>query len=176
LGKNNIEIIAITKDLDNMFFRHIRHIATHLRECDYNELKSVSGKNPCDEVIKSANISDMKWIVFEEININLTEKAFRSLFVPLIIFGVVKHPEKENVGIPWMVAASDIKRISSFVMRKSRGYINLMAEKYKHLFNYVDSRNKDSIIWIKKMGFKFGETRLFGEEKVPFHKFYMGAI
>jgi hypothetical protein len=158
-GKDNIAIIEITKELDKTFFRHIRRIAGHLRKCDYDELNVIEGRTPYEDVFLSCENSSRKWIII---------KVEGNLFMPIAIFGVSDHGEN---GIPWMVATDGFKSVKHFVMRNIGKYLKMMGTPYKALVNYVDARNTDSIEWLKRAGFEFGETRMIN--KLPFYKFSM---
>lgn len=157
--KGNIAVIEITKELDKLFFRHIRNIALHLRRCDYDELNVIEGHTPYEDVFLSCDNSARKWIII---------KTDGNLYMPVAIFGVSAHGD---IGAPWMVATDGFKSVKHFIMRNIAKYLKVMGEPYKALVNYVDARNKDSIGWLKSAGFKFGEETMINN--FLFYKFSM---
>lgn len=164
-----IVIIKITPELEKSFTRHIKNIARHLRECDFNEISSATGKDPKEVILEATILSRERHIVMKR------EGSIRKRFyyIPIIIFGVADHPGIENAGIPWMVATDDIMSIQQFVIKQSLNCIDEMKKRYKYLINYVDQRNKDSISWLRDCGFTIYEPEPYGAEGLPFHKFDM---
>lgn len=180
MAKNDIVVIEVTKELDPVFHRHIKRIARQLRKADVEEIKAISNSPMEDVIFTSCDRSSRKWIVMKEERISIKDKdapnAFRSLFIPIAILGVMEYVEKDGIkGVPWMVATDGIKSIGRFIMKNSAKYIGIMLERYKFLFNFVDARNEDSIYWLKKCGFKFEKAMPIGYHHVPFHRFYMGV-
>ena len=55
---------------------------------------------------------------------------------------------------------------------RSRSWIEHMGEMYPAMYNYVDKRNKESITWLKHLGFQFTQTvQHYGFLRIPFIKF-----
>lgn len=166
---NNVSIIEIIDDLDNLFYRHVRNIARHLRPADHRELSASAEHDPEKEVMEAYKSSARKWIVLREDKVGES-----SVYVPIVVFGVIKTPI-EGTGIPWMVATEEIADIKRFIARHSKEYINAIRKDYNFLFNYVDKRNVDAIAWLEKCGFTTEPPTPMGHAGRPFHLFYMGS-
>lgn len=91
------------------------------------------------------------------------------------IFGLVPTSLLGGSGAPWMLGTDVLDRNSRSLMRRCRGYIQGMLTECSHLENHVDARNVRAIRWLKHLGFSFRETRLTGEQRVPFYRFEMRA-
>jgi hypothetical protein len=159
---SSIVVVEVTKDLENAYYRHAKSIARHLRKADIDELSVISGCTPCEDVMINYKDATRKWIVLDcEGTIN----------VPVALFGVTASEYDDGKGIPWMVATDGLKKIKKFLMEKTPHYIDIMKSMYSLLVNFVDARNTDSIKWLKKVGFTFGDTIMI--DNLPFYRFYM---
>jgi hypothetical protein len=161
-AQNNIAIIEITKELEDVFYRHIRNIAKHLRQADYDELDAAVKHSPYEEVFLSCEQSLKKWIVI---------KVEGSLFIPVALFGVVKN---DGFGTPWMVATNSFNSVKGFISRNVKGYLDIMKRLCGQLINGVDARNVTSINWLKRCGFIIEGSPIM-VNGFPFYRFHMEA-
>lgn len=159
--KSNIVVIEITEDYKSAFYRHAKKIARNLRSVDMKELGAAVQCLPEEDVLNGYENSTRKWMIIQYED---------NLFIPIALFGIQAHG---RVGIPWMVATDGLKKISKFIMKHVMEYLDIMKETYDILVNFVDVRNRDSIKWLKRIGFKFDEAKPYGHKQLPFHRFYM---
>lgn len=81
------------------------------------------------------------------------------------MFGV-----SEN-GAIWLLASDDIQKIRFSFLRESRKVVELLNQKYRTLWNYVDCRNELHLRWLKWCGFKFIRQLKYGVNQKPFYEF-----
>lgn len=158
-GSKNIMKIEVFK-IHSGFVKEAYHVITNLRETDYQEVYTSSGKCPVRILKISWEISLAKWIIFTDSR-------------PVAIFGVVDYGK--DFGVPWMVATPELNLMKRYLIENSRKYICEMFEwgEFSCLVNYIDIRNKLSKKWLTWCGFTMGEIIPYGKFNKPFQKFYM---
>jgi len=77
---------------------------------------------------------------------------------PQAIFGVASDHEDMNVGIPWLLATTDFGMDKAWLKECKHNVFPEMQALYPVLRNYVASENKESILWLKWLGFKMHDT------------------
>lgn len=137
--------------------------AERLREADRQELTAASGP-------------DIEGNLREAIDRSLRRAfvASSTAFGPLSLFGFVPAGLLSSTAIPWMVGTDDIRRRARALNRFGRLYCGAALDEFDLLVNYVDARHAESIRWLKRLGFTFGEPVPFGVQGLPFLRFEMG--
>lgn len=109
-------------------------IAPYLRQSDLQELDAMTGLPPAVAVAYS---------------IAHSEKGYAAEIdgKPIAIFGVAD-------GLIWLVATDDINNYPITFYRLSKKIFQKLKSGYIQLSNYVDTRNKLSLKWLKWLGFK----------------------
>jgi len=150
-------IRAATKfDAKNMAFR--------LRQEDAREIRSATGKAPY-EILPDCVVPEKTFVL----HVSFSKDYPGSL---LALFGVCPFPDKERVGIPWMVATPLLVRHQIYILRNSKKWIDTLAADYDLLINCVDARNEVHIKWLKWCGFTFTQLHAeWGHDKLPFWQF-----
>ena len=109
-------------------------------------------------------------------------KPFEPSYIDLLAENMCKGDRDEvfatsnGNGIPWLLSTEYLyswkrKNLRSF-LKSTKSWIEHMGEMYPFLHNYVDTRNTESINWLKHLGFKFTKTiEDYGYLKIPFIKF-----
>lgn len=77
----------------------------------------------------------------------------------------------EDRGCPWQLCTSDAKKHAKVLLVTGRQGLKHWLSIRPQLGNFVDSRNRDSIAWLKWLGFSFGRPLLLPEGTVPFIPF-----
>jgi len=77
--------------------------------------------------------------------------------------------EEPKVGRVWMLGSKGLLKISREFLRQSRTEVEKMNTKYNLLCNYIDSRNKAHIRWIRWCGFKIIGEKIFNN--IKFYEF-----
>lgn len=78
-----------------------------------------------------------------------------------------------DVGIPWALGTDAIEEHGLYLCKYAKKVVDRMLLDYPILMNYVDTRNKVHLRWLKWMGFIFPDQyRNFSG--TPFALFYKG--
>jgi hypothetical protein len=76
-------------------------------------------------------------------------------------------------GVPWLLGTEHSKHVKKAFISDLKSCLNVMLYKYKSLINFVHPKNKESIRWIKWLGFEVSDPVPFGEFGNLFHPFQM---
>ena len=77
---------------------------------------------------------------------------------PLAIYGVASDEDDESTGIPWLLATEDFRMTKGWLKECKKEVFPEMQELYPYLQNYVYIGNRESILWLRWLGFKMYET------------------
>jgi hypothetical protein len=136
-------------------------LADNMCPVDKEEVYATSGYSPKTALLSSVMRSDQLVCYFAQEEL-------------LGIGGVGLEPNGD--GVPWFLRTNHFdswkqKNLRSF-LRSTKSWIEHMGETYPSMHNYVDVRNKESINWLKHLGFSLTNTiDKYGFLKVPFIKF-----
>lgn len=81
------------------------------------------------------------------------------------IYGVSKSPYNNYVGCPYLLCTNELYKIKKTFIKNCINRVEEMQFKFPVLFNYIDSRNKLHINWIKYCGFKIIHDKYFNNVK-----------
>jgi len=90
---------------------------------------------------------------------------------PIGMFGICPQELLGTKATVWLLGTEDLKKIKIKFLRNCKRYVNGMLEYYDYLENYVDVRNKKSILWLKFLGAKLDEPAPYGVEGLMFQHF-----
>jgi len=131
-----------------------------MRKIDREELLAQSGLEPYESLQEALKLSTYAWVA-------------RIEGKPVGVGGVV-YPE-DGGGVPWFVRSEELfnKRLfeaNTYIL----GALDLFLTKTHYLANFVAEDNKDTIRWLKFLGFTVTDDRyiLQDPDKVFYH-FYM---
>ena len=95
---------------------------------------------------------------------------------PICMAGVAKSEfpgPLKGAGVPWMLGAPEMVRYSKMLVKDARVYVDKKLDEYPILFNFVHVHNVTSILWLHRLGFRFGQLiPEYGVGKQPFIFFY----
>lgn len=137
----------------------VQYLADHIREEDRQEIWHISRKTPLEAFQSGYDVSEPPFTI-----------EWKG--VPVAMFGV---SGEGTVGVPWMLATDDLKRIKKDLLRECRGYVNDMLKKYPFLTNQVWAENIIHIRWLIWLGFTFEEPEPMGPDNEMFIRFYKEA-
>jgi len=93
---------------------------------------------------------------------------------PILAFGVGAGASLLRFrGTPWLLGTEKMKEVKVAFLRESRRFIAEMLEPFEMLENWVDVRNRVSILWLKWCGFTMDKPEPFGPDNRLFMRFYM---
>jgi nitrite reductase/ring-hydroxylating ferredoxin subunit len=138
---------------------HVEDLTGRIRRADHEEVWAVAHVDADNALRRSFEASKVAW-------------AFKSEGRVFAIGGVCPSTSAYSIGIPWLLASNDITDAGIFFARHSRQCVEEMHEHYLHLMNWVDARNLESIKWLDWCGFDIEEAKPYGEDRLPFHRFW----
>lgn len=137
-------------------------LAPLLRQCDVDEIRAASGRDPLDSL--GLAICSSTWSV----------TALGADGVPVAIFGVAPWGHSSDCGAPWMLATDALYKRENlrFMRRVQKAVVDRMNATFPILYNYVDVRNTYATLWLVKLGFQItGVYPEFGVARIPFYRF-----
>lgn len=141
---------------------HILPVGNNIRQADYDEVKASCGLHPITAISEGVKMSTKSWTALYNGK-------------PACIFGVTPVSIMTGTGCPWMLGTSDILKMKRKFLIKSKDVVKEMLEICPILINYVDTRNKVSIRWLRWLGFTVYDPEPYGLNGEPFHRFEMRA-
>lgn len=153
MSANRIELVAASPD-------HADFIGRNMRDVDRQELLASSMASPLQTVLSSFARSEYSFT-------GLVDSK------PVMILGVVSSNRIFRVGIPWMIATSELEGHSMQFLRGCAPVLDMFRQDFSYLYNHVDARNDSSIRWLKWLGFDLDEPEIYGHRKMLFHRFGM---
>lgn len=131
-------------------------IAARLRVADRLEVEASSGLDAYTAVLRSFGDSARTWVAVID-------------GTPECIFGISEvSPE---VGVPWMLGTDEVSKQQRALVRDAKRTVDDMQAAYSTLMNFVHIDNRHSIIWLKRLGFKFLPPIPYGHHQQLFIPF-----
>jgi hypothetical protein len=128
-----------------------------LRDSDLEELKACCSQSPEEQLKETWESSDMRWTIWAGGKV-------------AGVFGCKGQVGK--FGVPWMLGSKLTEKIRKVFIVDAKDYVEIMLERYKFLINYVHVDNKQSIRWLKWIGYTVKDPQPFGEFGNLFHPFF----
>lgn len=128
-------------------------------------------KSDVDEIWASHNLTP-----WDALHLSITE-SFLSLTItlkkkPIGVFGIQPESMLGTRAMIWFLASDDIDNIRIRFSRNSKKFVNMFLSLYPYLYNYVDTRNLQSIEWLKFCGARMSEPEPYGFMKKTFMYFW----
>lgn len=92
---------------------------------------------------------------------------------PAALFGVSTVSLIYNIGSPWLLATDSAMAHRRAFIEAAGQYTAAMLQEYASLENHVDVRNKISVAWLQRLGFKMEAPVPYGALGLPFHPFHI---
>ena len=139
---------------------HALELATNMRDADVQEVWAASHWGPEEALLVSLRAS-------------LDPKTGLADGRIICMFGVAQFSLLSDLGVPWLLTASELPDHAGAFLRRSRAYVAEARLRYSLLLNYVDARNIMCVRWLRWLGFEVLPPRAFGVDQLPFHAFKM---
>jgi len=91
--------------------------------------------------------------------------------LPLAMFGLVRSPDQDGVGIVWFLGTDEMKTIKKSFVKQSRVVIAKFLEVYPVLTNWVDAKYTEAISWLESCGAEFDPPVAVGRNGAMFTRF-----
>lgn len=146
-----MEILTYSSLADN---RTINHIAMNLRTQDRREIEA-QGKDPKEEIISSMISS---------------EECYEAFYgdEPLALFGIAENLDGTSI---WMLGTKDVSKHVKALVSCGMDYISEKLMDHKSLYNYISSKNKKALRFIKHAGAEIDKEPVVTENGTKFVKF-----
>ena len=136
-------------------------LADNMCQVDKDEVFATSGQSPKTALLSSVSCTDQLICYFDGEEL-------------LGIGGIGLEPNGD--GVPWFLRTNHFdswkKKNKRSFLKSSRSWIEHMGEIYPAMYNYIDARNKESMTWLKHLGFRLTNTvDNYGFLRIPFIKF-----
>lgn len=90
--------------------------------------------------------------------------------IPVLAFGAIREDEKK--AIVWLMTSYELKHVILFALKQSILFKETISKEYETIENYVDTRHKQMIKFIKLCGFNLDNPVKKGIEQMPFQRFW----
>ena len=109
--------------------------------------------------------------------IGVTEKSYTGLAngEVICIFGIGQRSFVSDWVQPWLLGSTNLPRHAKMFLRLNKSMWEFMRKDYPRQRNYVDTRNKTAIRWLRWLGFEIKEAVPYGPDGVLFHPFVWEA-
>lgn len=135
-------------------------LAPVLRAADLREIQANLGEDPRLVLARSLAISDPCYAAVDERD------------QPMALFGAAPDLRDADVGMVWLLGSDALAAHAFSVARHSRAWVGTLQQRYRVLWNRVDSRNDVHIRWLRWCGFTVVKLiQHYGVERRPFYEF-----
>jgi len=141
---------------------HVDAVLAELRPQDHEELLASGGPDIRGTLLRGLTMSDEAMVAIDVYGRTLC------------VFGICPVNLMSDEAAPWLIGTVHLEQHTATLARVGRMYVRRWAAVYRRLSNHVDARNKWSIVWLKRIGFKMDKAQPFGVAQMPFHRFWMG--
>jgi len=139
---------------------HVEELAPKIRKADKQEIWASDRLLPKEALLRSMRITPSPLVGVAN------DKVF-------CMFGVGVPTPLSDIGYPWMLSSDALPKHARKFLREGKKWIEQINNEYEILINFVDSRNKKAIQWLKWLGFSIKEAQPYGPDQIPFHLFIM---
>ena len=140
---------------------HLRHVADNMRFEDVEELRVSSGETPLRALMNSFDVSDQ------------TITGLTPSGEAVGIFGIGPICRVTGKGAPWMLGTDKLLKYRRELLLDPPAALEGMLDLYPRLENYIHVKNKKSVRWLKRLGFKMDKPITLPTSGEDFMRFYM---
>lgn len=137
----------------------VEMLCNRLRQSDVDEVWASNNLTPWEALYES--------LTHSIVTFTITQKG-----LVLGMFGINPDSMLGNQAMIWFLASDDIDKIKLRFLRHSKRFVNLFLSMYPYLYNYVDIRNLQSMVWLSYCGAKFMPPMPHGLMRKEFRYFY----
>lgn len=142
----------------------VSSIAADMRQADVEEVWASNHHTPLQSLKKGWQLSDFATVVLGDDD------------EPLVMMGLVKRDMLTGSGIVWMLGANRALKYRKEFLRQTKPVIDEMLTICPRLCNMVHSKNRNSIQWLKWLGFTIDKPEKHGPDNELFHRFHLERL
>lgn len=139
----------------------VESIAEDMRQADAEEVWASNHHSPIESMMKGWELSDVSTVAIDDNG------------EPLVMIGLVKRDVLTGSGVVWMLGADRAMKHKKEFFRQTKPIINEMLTICPRLCNMVHSKNTNSILWLKWLGFTIEDPIPHGPDDELFHRFHL---
>lgn len=138
----------------------VEFLIANVREEDIEEIDALDGSTIRDALEETPNLLDNSevWEVDGKV---------------VAMFGVTPVEDHAGVGVIWMLATGEFEQYSKMFAIRCKRVVEKMISGYEYIFNYVHTKNENSIKWLEWLGFKMNDPEPIGHKGAMFTRFEM---
>lgn len=91
---------------------------------------------------------------------------------PIGMFGVAPECVLGHKAVIWFLGTNELLDIQKPFLRYSKTFIDMFLQRYKFLYNFVDTRNTVSLKWLRFCGANFMPPVPYGKDGEYFQFFW----
>lgn len=148
-------MIEFVKPTEELLFA----IADNMRDADRIEVMASHGHSPVEALLMGWSLSAFSTVAVYD-------------GIPVVAFGLVITSVLTGAGTPWMLASKDVKKCRSELLKKTPSVIDSMLVICPKLSNHVHADNRQSVRWLKWLGFTIDDPEPIGINGELFHRFH----
>ena len=149
--------------IEKATLEHIALMSANVRKADRQEIFAAGGMSVEEALTKSIAMSGSHFTGFIDDKI-------------VCMFGIGEISMLKYQGIVWLIGTNEIEKHKKTFMQYSKGFIEKYKRDYSYMYNFVDSRNKLALAWLKWLGFKINKACPYGYEGRLFHKVELSNV
>lgn len=147
-----------------------------VREAVFHDIEAMSGR------LRPEDLAEVKAVGHEtaaealETGFNLSDLCLTVLYKNEVaaMFGVVNDfNQVGDAARVWMLGTDTVSKFPKTFAQLSVLFIKTLLKQYPVMYNYVDLRHMRAVEWLAWCGAEFGEKVEWGQDRVPFQKFYL---
>jgi hypothetical protein len=92
---------------------------------------------------------------------------------PCVMIGLVIRDTLSGIGIPWLLGTDAALKHRREFINSVKPVMDEMLSECWMLYNWVHSENRESIRWLKRIGFTVEDPQPYGFDNAMFHKFHI---
>jgi hypothetical protein len=155
----------------DIFYKKDNVVVRRSYPSDADMLCNSLRKSDIDEVWASHNLTPWE-ALYLSINESMMSLTITLNGKPIGVFGIKEESALGSKAMIWFLATDELDSIRRRFLKHSKKFVNMFLNLYPYLYNYVDSRNLESIKWLEFCGAKIGDPIPYGVMNEPFRYFY----
>jgi hypothetical protein len=133
------------------------YLSEHMRPEDIKEIKISHNVKPLEGLLSSFQLKNTK--VFAIIGTNKECVA---------MFGISDCPFVKDYGVVWLLSSNELNVDTRQFLRECRGWVNVLNEEYKIIYNWVHPDNWKTLKWLQFCGFQPKTKHKYGVNNEEF--------
>lgn len=139
----------------------VQSIADDMRQADAEEVWASNHHTPLQSMMKGWGLSDVSTVAIDDTG------------EPLVMIGLVKRDVLTGSGVVWMLGSNRALKHKKEFFRQTKPIIDEMLTICPRLCNMVHSKNTNSILWLRWLGFTIDDPIPHGPDDELFHRFHL---